>query len=484
MAAEGEMARHSQDVLDVGRIKQPIIVKLPTRGRSTSDVASDSSSENVPFSIFTLREKWALVVMASAGAFFSPMTATIYYPAIPLLATDFRVSISIINLTVTIYLIFQGITPMFWAPIADMKGRRPTFLGGSPMLTRATPDSEDFLACLLLLSITCIGLAHVPMNKVWVLLFLRALQAAGSASTVALCYGVVADIAVPAERGGFMGISGIGMLVAPCIGPVIGGAIAASLGRRGIFWFLCIASGVCFGTIFLLFPETLRRIVGDGSILAPWWNRPLIPIIGPLGRKAASLDAIAKTESLVRLRYNPFHLLLQLDVVLMFIANGVVYCVFISMQTSLSLLVQDAYPFLGQTAIGLCFLPMGLGTLFSSLITGKVLDWQYKRERTNWEQERRNCRGVAGADPDVLITQEEELTFPIERVRLKWAMGSSVLVSCVSVGFGWALDKRAPLAITLVFQFLCGYAVIWQMTLFQTLLIDNFPKQGSSTTAI
>lgn len=39
----------------------------------------------------------------------SPMTANIYFPAIPLLSQDFGISVSLINLTVTVYLIFQGI---------------------------------------------------------------------------------------------------------------------------------------------------------------------------------------------------------------------------------------------------------------------------------------------------------------------------------------------------------------------------------------
>lgn len=37
------------------------------------------------------------------------MSANIYFPAIPLLSQDFHTSISLMNLTVTVYLIFQGI---------------------------------------------------------------------------------------------------------------------------------------------------------------------------------------------------------------------------------------------------------------------------------------------------------------------------------------------------------------------------------------
>ena len=39
----------------------------------------------------------------------SPLTANIYFPAIPTLVDDFHKSTELINLTVTVYMIMQGI---------------------------------------------------------------------------------------------------------------------------------------------------------------------------------------------------------------------------------------------------------------------------------------------------------------------------------------------------------------------------------------
>jgi MFS family permease len=85
---------------------------------------------------------------------------------------------------------------MFWGTLADSFGRRLMFI-----------------CCLLLLSVSCIGLALVPSNAYWLLLLLRCLQSAGSASTIALGAGVIGDISSPAERGGFFGVYNIGPLV-------------------------------------------------------------------------------------------------------------------------------------------------------------------------------------------------------------------------------------------------------------------------------
>ena len=58
---------------------------------------------------------------------------------------------------------------MVWGTISDHIGRRPISA-----------------ACLLILSLSCIGLALVPTSAYWLLMVLRCLQAAGSASTIAI----------------------------------------------------------------------------------------------------------------------------------------------------------------------------------------------------------------------------------------------------------------------------------------------------------
>jgi len=58
------------------------------------------------------------------------------------------------------------------------------------------------------------------------------LQAAGSASTIAVGAGVVSDISIPEERGGFYGFFVLGPMVGPALGPVIGGALTQGLGWR------------------------------------------------------------------------------------------------------------------------------------------------------------------------------------------------------------------------------------------------------------
>lgn len=88
-----------------------------------------SSTElSPPFSVFTTAEKKWISYTASFGAMFSTLSSYIYFPALVPMANDLGVSVSLINLTVTSYLIVAGIAPAFMGDIADQGGRRPAYI--------------------------------------------------------------------------------------------------------------------------------------------------------------------------------------------------------------------------------------------------------------------------------------------------------------------------------------------------------------------
>lgn len=126
--------------------------------------------------------------MVACASFFSPLSANIYFPALNSLSRDLKVSNAMINLSLTTYMIFQGLAPTVFGDLADMTGRRPTYILGFIIYIGAN-----------------IGLAL--QNNYAALLVLRCVQSTGSSGTIALGNGVVADIASSGERGMFMGMS-------------------------------------------------------------------------------------------------------------------------------------------------------------------------------------------------------------------------------------------------------------------------------------
>ncbi|KAK4113333.1 MFS general substrate transporter [Canariomyces notabilis] len=83
-----------------------------------------------PYSTFSLAMRTYLTYVLGFIITLSTLTATIYFPLIPLLSTQFRTSIQSINLTVTAYAIAQALSPALFASLADSPriGRRPVML--------------------------------------------------------------------------------------------------------------------------------------------------------------------------------------------------------------------------------------------------------------------------------------------------------------------------------------------------------------------
>ena len=216
-------------------------------------------------------------------------------------------------------MIFQGLTPGLFAAVSDSVGRRPTYL-----------------ICFTVYIASNIGLAL--SNTFWLLMLLRAIQATGNSATVALGAGVIADIAPPHERGGFLGIFGVGPLTGPSLGPVIGGALAENLGWRSIFWFLAIFAGLFSAFLVLFLPETLRSIVGNG-IVRPTsiWHIRIIDVF--TGRRKNE-DNNVEAQSVVSQRSSvaekkstnvleSFKIILQKDVSLILFIPSIYYTMFV-----------------------------------------------------------------------------------------------------------------------------------------------------------
>ncbi|RPD67367.1 MFS general substrate transporter [Lentinus tigrinus ALCF2SS1-7] len=420
-----------------------------------NDVRSEPQVK--PYSIYTTTERWFIVALTGFAAMFSPLTANIYFPAIPTISAVFHKSTELINLTVTVYMIVQGIAPMFWGTMSDRWGRRPMFIG-----------------CMVVLCGACVGLALVPTNAYWLLMVLRCLQAAGSASTVALGAGVIADIAAPAERGSFFGIWNIGPMVGPCVGPVLGGVLADQLGWRSIFWFLVISSGVCGLVMVLLLPETLRALVGDGSVPPPKSYRPLIPVIG-----RAQQEPDYSSRGNRRGFANPLLLFLYPDVTILLLFNALIYAEFYAVTATISTLFQPTYPFLNETQTGLCFLAIGGGMMVGGIVNGELLDSEYQRVK------RKAIRKLE-QDPESKVKLEDvtkEANFPIEvaRLRLMPVMFAIYVAACI--GYGWCLDAGVNIAGPLILQIIIGWTCVSMMNSAQTLIIDLAPSHGSAVTA-
>lgn len=265
-----------------------------------------------------------------------------------------------------------------------------------------------------------------------ILFILRCMQSAGSSTTIALSSGVVADVATSAQRGSYMGFVTAGSLMGPSLGPVIGGLLAQYLGWRAIFWFLVILSAAFLVPFLIFFPETARRVVGNGSIPPQKWNMSLIsylkarkaategsPVDAPHGSRKISFPNPLKTLSIV----------FQKDTSMLLLSNAVMFAGFYDISASIPSIFPRLYG-LNDLQIGLCYLPFGVGSTVASIINGKFLDYNYRRiaKRLGF--------------PLVKNRHTDLRNFPIEKARLEIAFPLILISSSAVIAFGWCLQLR------------------------------------------
>ncbi|KAF4927935.1 Multidrug transporter QDR2 [Colletotrichum viniferum] len=412
--------------------------------------ASGMPLVEIPYSIFDKRQKVLIIFLVSTAATFSGFASNIYFPALSTIADDLNVSVELINLTVTTYLIFQGLAPSLWGPISDVKGRKVAYIG-----------------TFLVFFGACVGLAEIKTFAG--LIILRCVQSMGSASTIAIGSGVIGDITTREERGGFMGVFQAGLLAPVAIGPVIGGALAGSLGWRSIFWFLTIYCGIFLLFLVVLLPETLRSVIGNGG-RTPSNLLQKYPLVYYQRTTKVKWDVEETTPSTApRKKVDltaPIRILFSKSAAPITVFLAIYYAVWQMSITAMSTLFKTKYG-LSDTHIGLTFIANGAGSIIGTLATGKFLDMDYQKVKAKYGE------------------QDSDSDFPIERARLRLVPVFALLQGVSIAVFGWTINfpDKVHIAVPIASTFVTGWTAIGTQSLVMTYLVDIFPDRSAAASA-
>jgi predicted MFS family arabinose efflux permease len=260
-------------------------------------------------------------------------------------------------------------------------------------------------------------------------------------ATNSIAYGVVADIATPAERGSFVTIISFAYVsafsiertltpqsvtMAPSFGPMLGGALTYAAGWHWIFWFLCIAAGFCLLLMIMFLPETCRAIVQNGGIAPPRYLRLPVQAVMCHWEHGAFVN---RPKSRVPNPLTSLIILLRKDNAVIILAAGILYLVYACVCTSLSVIFEDVYG-LNQWQVGLVYLPFGLGGTVSTFFSGRLLNNAYEKART---KEGLSTDKVTGDDLDC---------FDIEKARLGIIWVPLLITAASLVSYGWVLHFK------------------------------------------
>jgi multidrug resistance protein len=444
--------------------------------KTLEDSVSESeppTTATVPYTVYTRSQKRKFRLLLGFATITSPLTATSYVPLFPILRAHFSASAQAINLTLTIYIVFQALSPAIFGPLSDSVGRRLVYI-----------------ITLTLYTLGNLGLALNKSNYA-ALLVLRALQSLGASAALAISYGVVADICVPSERGRMLGPVSMALNLGACVGPVIGGAVAFISGSYvWLFWALAIVGVILMLSVAVFLPETARNLVGNGdaSLERKWWEESWV---GLLRRRLASSrveqDPDHATPASAEPRSGPprkgiwrqsrivnpiscLRVMFHLDTCFALWMQGSFYVVDYTVVAAMPDIYKDMYGF-NELQVGLTYIPRGAGIVAAGYCIGKLMDYNYKTvaRKIGW-----NIDSVVGDDLR---------RFPIERARARGSYYLLMLSTTILVSYGWAVTKHAPLAILLILQFMQGSMGTCFYNTYNALLVDIFPESPSTAAA-
>jgi multidrug resistance protein len=319
----------------------------------------------------------------------------IYLPTMKIIEQDLHTTETIMNVSVSIYLITSGLFSLLWGPLSDKFGRKLSLI-------------------IALATFFCFTIICTFAPNISIFLVFRALQGCSISACLIVGQGAIADIFPVRILGRAMGIFFIPFLLGPVVGPIVGGWIATfSLGWRGCMLFLAVITFILLIIVTILLPETHQYYVLDKY------------------RKAKGNANIIEAETIpipnFMYPWEPLKYLLDITILPYAIVSATTYsamCVAWTLQSN-----QEAVaPYsLTPEIIGLTYMPAGIGMLIGAIVGGVFAD-KAALYFTIDQPEGRLVPGLIGS-----------LFLPL---------GSSI--------YGWTFDKHVYLVGPLIGAFLLG----------------------------
>jgi len=160
---------------------------------------------------------WLIAVVVAMAAFMEVLDTSIANVALPYIAGGLAASNSQSTWVLTSYLAANAVVLPISGWLAARYGRK-----------------RFFILCILLFTASSVLCGSAP--SLGVLILFRALQGAGGGGLQPMAQAILADTFPPQKRGMAFALYGITAVLAPTIGPVLGGWITFSYSWRWIFY--------------------------------------------------------------------------------------------------------------------------------------------------------------------------------------------------------------------------------------------------------
>ncbi len=178
---------------------------------------------------------WVIAMLVALASFMEVLDTTIANVALPYIAGGMGVSQDEASWVVTTYLVANAIILTASSYLARMLGRK-TF----------------FLISLGLFTLSSLLSGFAPNLNA--LLLFRIMQGVGGGGMVPVAQSILADLFPPAKRGQAFAVFGVAVVVAPVVGPTLGGWLSDN-----VSWQWCFLINVPVGLIAMALIALLLR---------------------------------------------------------------------------------------------------------------------------------------------------------------------------------------------------------------------------------
>ena len=375
------------------------------------------------YSRFSPKRKIVIVVILSLCSFLSPISSTSILAASPEVVATYHTTGPIFDVSNALYIVFMGISPLFWGPIGQTYGRKWTL-------------------CWSALLFTAFSAATAVAPNLASYFVFRMLTALNGTSFFVTGGAVIGDIYRAVDRGTAYGWFLSGTLIGPALGPFIGGIIVTYVSWRDIFWLQTALSGFVTVAAILFLPETSH------------YRR---------STELAGLPRLQKAKKLWKW-INPVRIIILFrypNLLVAGLSTGALVWNMYSLLTPIRYVLNPRFGLTSPLQSGLFYIAPGCGYLFGTFLGGRWADRVVKR----WIQRRDGER------------------IPEDRLHSCLTAMGIVIPACMLV-YGWSIDQKAGgVAVPVIAMFVQGAAQTFCFASINTYCIDVMQKRSSEVVA-
>lgn len=177
-----------------------------------------------------------ILLLGSLTAF-GAVTIDLYLPTLPAIARDYHTSAAAVQLTLSTFFVGMALGQLFFGPLSDRIGRRPTILVGCAVYIVAS------LACALAPSIEALVVG-------------RFFQALGCCAGMVTCRAIVRDRYDHRDSARIFSLLMLVLAIAPLLAPTVGAWISAVAGWHMVFWVFAVVGVAIAAAVGLRLEES------------------------------------------------------------------------------------------------------------------------------------------------------------------------------------------------------------------------------------